>query len=247
MDPSTNGNRDDEIAEEGEAGFNAGRRRFGAGLLIGGAGLLAAAARSAWADSTYMTAPPSAGKYPYTYRNTFPEGVGDFATTAEVGGDVFAPGMKPGDTLPADMTLFDESNKPHKVAEFLNGEPLILVFTLISAPKAMQQVAAFQKFVGQHKVKGRVVVLNVSQFGSSLQPKTPMADSGRTMSVAAKEYGIRLPLYWAENDIYSAKGLTNRLRIRDLPTFVVIQPDGRVAKVYGSDHVAWSPGDLAAS
>lgn len=247
MDPSKNGNRANQMAQEEEEGkVSIARRTFGAGLLLGGAGLLVAAARTAWADGTYLTAPPSAGKYPYDYKNAFPDGVGDFATSSEVGGDVFAPGMKPGDIFPADVTLFDESNKPHKVGEFLNGQPLILVFTLISAPKAMNQVAKFQKFVTEHKVKGRVVVLNVSQFGSALQPKTRMADSGRTIRVAAEEYGIRLPLYWAENDIYSAKGLTNRLRIRDLPTFMVIEPGGRLAKIYGSNHATWAPGDLAA-
>lgn len=241
MDRSTNVNRARDIADEEKDSFRAGRRRF-AGLLLGGIGIVSGIAR---ADSTYMTAPSNAGKYPYDYKNTFAGGVGDFASSSEVGGDVFAKGMKPGDLFPSDVTLFDENDKPHKIGEFLQGEPLILVFTLISAPAVMKQVAKFQSFLGAHKVKGRVAVLNVSQFGSALQPKTPMADSGRTVRLAAREYRIRLPLYWAQNDIYSASGLTNRLRIRDLPTFMVIEPNGRLAKIYGSNHATWSAHDLA--
>jgi hypothetical protein len=110
----------------------------------------------------------------------------------------------------------------------------------------MQRVVEFQSFVKSSKAEPQIIVVNVGQFGSSLQPKTPMADNGRTVKVAAKEYGITLPFYWVENDIYSAKGFTNLLRARDLPTVYVIGKDGKIVREFRSAHTKWGAEDLAA-
>lgn len=208
-----------------------------AGFIFLGQALAQGAQPSTSADS---------GKYPYTYHNSFKKGVGDFVATDEVGGDVFAPSIKPGDSFPVDVTIYDEKNQPHKIREFLQKDrSLILVLAFISAPRVMDQIIQFQKAEQASGTESSVVVVNVSQFGSSLQPNTPMADTGRTIDITAKEYGLTLPFYWVHNDIYSADGFTNKLRVRDLPTYIVINGNGKVAKVFGSDHTQWSAGDFS--
>lgn len=209
------------------------------------AGLLAGV--SSAASDVYLSAPKSGLANAYVYHNTFPDGVGDFASSAEVGGDVFAAGLQPGDKFPLEVKIQDENNQEHTIASLTEKGPLILVLALVSAPKVMEQVASFQNFVKSSGSHTQIAVVNVGQFGSTLQPKTPMADSGRTIKVAAQQYGITLPFYWAENDIYSANGFTNRLRARDLPAIYVIGKDGKVARVYGSDHTKWASGDLVAN
>ncbi len=205
--------------------------------------LVAATTRAA--SEVYLSAPKSDAAHPYVYHNVFPDGVGDFVSGQEVGGDVFAPGLQAGDKFPLDIKIQDENNQEHTLASFTEKGPLILVLALISAPEVMQRVADFQKFVKSTHPQAQIAVVNVGQFGSALQPKTPMADTGRTVKVAAKEYGITLPFYWVDNDIYSAAGFTNLLRARDLPTVYVIGKDGKIVREFRSAHTKWASEDLA--
>ncbi|WP_298357136.1 hypothetical protein [Rhodoblastus sp.] len=225
------------------------RKRGGAGGLQNRAALalvaLLTATSSGMAGDVYLSAPGNDKANPYVYHNTFPAGVGDFVSSAEVGGDVFAPGLKAGDTFPLDIKIQDQNDQGHALSSFTEKGPLVLVLALVTAPRVMQQVAAFQNFIKSSGSDAQVVVVNVGQFGAALQPKSPAADSGRTVRVAAQEYGITLPLYWVHNDIYSANGFTNRLRARDLPTVYVIGKDGKIQHVYGSVHTKWASGDLA--
>ncbi|HET9132185.1 MAG TPA: hypothetical protein VFO86_14615 [Terriglobia bacterium] len=199
------------------------------------------------ASDVYLSAPKADAAHPYVYHNTFPKGVGDFVSSKEVGGDVFAPGLQVGDKFPLEIKIQDENNHEHTLASFAEKGPIILMLALVSAPEVMDQVAEFQKFVKASKPKAQIIIVNVGQFGSSLQPKTPMADNGRTIKVAAKEYGLTLPFYWVDNDIYSPTGFTNLLRARDLPTVYVIGKDGKIIREFRSAHTKWAPNDLATS
>ncbi len=226
------------------------RERGGAGRLqnraaLGLVGLLAATSPGAAGD-VYLSAPRNDTTNAYVYHNAFPAGVGNFVSTAEVGGDVFAPGLKVGDKFPLDIKIRDENNQEHALSSFTEKGPLVLVLALVSAPKVMAQVGEFQNFIKSSGGDAQVVVVNVGQFGSVLQPKSPMADSGRTVKLAARQYGITLPFYWVHNDIYSADGFTNRLRARDLPTVYIIGQDGKIMREFGSAHTKWASGDLAA-
>lgn len=213
-------------------------------LTIGLVGVLAGTSARAASD-VYLSAPKNDSAHPYVYRNTFPEGVGDFVSSREVGGDVFAAGLQPGDKFPLEIKIHDENNQEHALSSFAEKGSFVLVLALVSAPEVMQQVADFQSFLKSSKAQTNVVVVNVGQFGSALQPKTPMADNGRTVKVAAQQYGITLPFYWVENDIYSADGFTNRLRARDLPTVYVIGKDGKIVREFRSAHKQWASEDLA--
>ncbi len=215
-------------------------------LALSVAATLAGAGSLRAASDVYLSAPKNDAAHPYVYHNTFPDGVGDFVSSKEVGGDVFAPGPQSGDKFPLDIKIQDENNQPHTIASFVEKGPLVLVLALVSAPEVMQRVAEFQTFVKSNKTDAQIAIVNVGQFGSALQPKTPMADNGRTVKVAAKEYGITLPFYWADNDIYSANGFTNLLRARDLPTVYVIGQDGKIVREFRSAHTKWGSDDLAA-
>lgn len=235
---STKTNSTPELDDEGR------ERRAALRGVAGLVGLFALSARAT--ASNYLSAPGASPRYPYTYRNSFPANVGDFPARTQVGGDVFAHGLKPGDKFPADITVLDEKNAKHSLAEFIGRKPLIVVLTLISAPEVMRKVATFQKFVERNnRIGANVIVIHVGQFGSVLQPNTPMANTGRTVRYVAQEYRITLPFYWVNNDIYSPNGLTNRLRVRDLPTIFLVGDSGRVVRVFGSSHTRWSSRDLA--
>lgn len=221
-------------------------RKAGAVIALGFAGLLIGAGASQAASDVYLSAPKTDAAHPYVYHNSFPAGVGDFVSSKEVGGDVFAAGPQAGDKFPVDIKIHDENNQPHSIASFTEKGPLVLVLALVSAPEVMQRVADFQNFVKSNKMDVQIAVVNVGQFGSALQPKTPMADNGRTVKVAAKDYGITLPFYWVDNDIYSADGFTNLLRARDLPSVYVIGKDGKIIREFRSAHTKWGADDLAA-
>lgn len=200
------------------------------------------------AQGTYLAAPSGADEYPYAYHNTFPKGVGDFVSTAEVGGDVFAQGIEPGDSFPTDITIYDMKNEPHKISELIqNDRPLMLVLSLISSPTVMDDVARFQKIVDAENPESKIVLINVAQFGAKLQPDSRSSDTGRTLRIVADEHDLTLPFYWVDNDIYSADGFTNRLRARDLPTYVLLDSEGKVVRVYGSDHTQWAARDFSIS
>jgi hypothetical protein len=226
-------------------GKSVGLRKVVAALALSFAAIMAGASSHAASD-VYLSAPKGDVAHPYVYRNPFPDGVGDFVSSQEVGGDVFASGLQPGDKFPLDIKIHDDSNQEHAISSFTEKGPLVLMLALVSAPEVMQRVVEFQSFVKSSKAEPQIIVVNVGQFGSSLQPKTPMADNGRTVKVAAKEYGITLPFYWVENDIYSAKGFTNLLRARDLPTVYVIGKDGKIVREFRSAHTKWGAEDLAA-
>jgi hypothetical protein len=219
-------------------------RKVSTALALGLATLAAGAGARAASD-VYLSAPKTDAAHPYVYHNSFPDGVGDFVSSKEVGGDVFAPGLQAGDKFPLDIKIQDENNQEHTLSSFTEKGPLILMLALVSAPEVMGRVAEFQKFVKSNQPRAQVVVVNVGQFGSSLQPKTPMADNGRTVKVAAKDYGVTLPFYWVENDIYSPTGFTNLLRARDLPSVYVIGKDGKIIREFRSAHTKWADGDLA--
>jgi hypothetical protein len=214
-------------------------------LLLGLVATLTAWVPSRAASDVYLSAPKNDAAHPYVYHNTFPEGVGDFVSSKEVGGDVFAPGLQVGDKFPLEIKIQDENNKEHTLASFAEKGPIILMLALVSAPEVMDRVTEFQKFVKASKPEGQIIIVNVGQFGSSLQPKTPMADNGRTIKIAAKEYGVTLPFYWVDNDIYSPTGFTNLLRARDLPTVYVIGKDSKIIREFRSAHTKWAPNDLA--
>lgn len=220
-------------------------RKISGALILAATALLAVESPSSAASDVYLSAPKNDAAHPYVYHNTFPDGVGDFVSSKEVGGDVFAPGLQVGDKFPIEVKIQDENNKEHTIASFTEKGPIILVLALVSAPEVMDQVAEFQKFVKANKPQGQIILVNVGQFGSSLQPKTPMSDNGRTIKVAAKEYGLTLPFYWVDNDIYSPTGFTNLLRARDLPAVYVIGKDSKIIREFKSAHKKWAPNDLA--
>ncbi len=241
-----------EYVEKGNSGLQAktrrghGRQTLKTLAVAAVAAACAGMAASAVAADTYLAPSTSSDNASaYKYHNTFPAGVGDFATSKEVGGDVFAKGLKPGDKFPLDVTVFDENNKPHKLSELVHpGKPLILAMAFISAPAVMKDLAQFQKAVKAESPGSDVILVNVSQFGSALQPGTIMANTGRTIKVVGKDYGLTLPFYWVHNDIYAADGFTNRLRVRDLPTYFVVNGKGKIVRIFGSDHKQWKAADF---
>lgn len=144
-----------------------------------------------------------------------------------------------------DVTIYDENNKPHKISDLLHpGKPLIVAMAFISAPAVMRDLARFQKAVEKEAPGADVILVNVSQFGSALQPHTVMADTGRTIRITGRDYGLTLPFYWVHNDIYAADGFTNRLRVRDLPTYFVVNAKGKIVRIFGSDHNKWQAADF---
>ena len=81
-------------------------------LALSVAATLAGAGSLRAASDVYLSAPKNDAAHPYVYHNTFPDGVGDFVSSKEVGGDVFAPGPQSGDKFPLDIKIQDENNQP---------------------------------------------------------------------------------------------------------------------------------------
>lgn len=218
-------------------------------FVAAGAVMLAAFASGslipAAAQGVYL-APSSASSSPasYTYHNTFPKNMGTFPTTKEIGGGVFAPGLKAGDAFPTSFTLYDEENKPHTMDSFLERKkPLVMVLTVTASPTVMRNIVKFQKTVQESKDHPDIVVVNVSQPSGALQKGSIEDNVGRTLRVVAQEYGMTLPFYWVKNDIYSPDGFTNLLRARSLPVYYVIDANGKIRKIFDSGH-EWSTADF---
>lgn len=170
---------------------------------------------------------------------------GVFPTAAQVGGEVFAKTLGPGEKFPTDFEVYDINGNPVDLGKLVRGKKSIVVFFLSAIPVSVGELRNIQDFVDRESLGVQLLNINAGTVGVDLEggPSKAIPATARTLQGIKKEHGITNPLLLAPNDVLSENGLSNRLHFRGLPTIFVVSPEGKIEKVFaGPQH--WGKGDI---
>lgn len=170
---------------------------------------------------------------------------GVFPTAAQVGGEVFAKTLGPGEKFPTDFEVYDINGNSVDLGKLLGIKRSIVVFFLSAIPVSVGELKNIQDFVDRNALDVQILNINAGTVGVNLEggPSKAISATAQTLQVIKKEQGITNPLFLAPNDSLSENGLSNRLRFRGLPTIFVVSPQGKIEKVFAGSK-QWKKGDI---
>lgn len=188
------------------------------GWLAGGCSVAATALMFALAGPSPVLADAPDGKFP---------------TAEQVGGDVFPDGLKTGDKFPTDWDIYDANAEKASVGELIDGKRTILAFFISAAPVSVEELKKLEEAHDSGSQKDvQMLFMNADTVGTGLSGTDPIAETARTLRMIKREEGISTPMYVAPNNVFSEKGLSNRLGFRGLPTVFIIDAEGVVEEVF---------------
>ncbi|MDN5938182.1 MAG: peroxiredoxin family protein, partial [Salinisphaera sp.] len=162
-----------------------------------------------------------------------------FPTAAQIGGEVFPDRMEAGDPFPTDWALYDESGEKVDVAALIDGKRTVFAFFTTAVPMSVHQVEALDSFVSRSGDDTQVLLINADTVGTALLGEPKLEATIRTVNTIKREQDVKAPMYVAPNDALSPTGLSNTLHFRSLPSVFVVDPQGKVERVYVGRH-DWS-------
>lgn len=169
---------------------------------------------------------------------------GSFPTADQVGGEVFPPGLQPGDEFPEDVVLYDSDGNETSFGEVARGQRTLLTFFITAAPASIEELKKIERFAEDvedlNVIFANSDVVGTALFGGS---ETQIPETVRTVNIVKNEENLATPVYVAPNNVFVPEGLSNRLGFRGLPTSYLIGEDGKVIRIFVGPH-DWSPGDL---